>query len=180
MAWLGRHRSPAAEKYEEIRKKLVMFFSCYRRPDAEDLADCVIDRVARKVPTIAEEFKGDPAPYFLKVARFVLLEQSRKPRHVVPKGELPDPAPQFDREARGGDKEECLQLCLKRLPSNSRELIIGYYRELGPIKKTVRRTLASKARIGINALRIRVYRIRKKLTDCWRKCVETRVGEARE
>src|ERR1041384_2695246 len=76
--WLGSDEEQAGAKYEHIRRSLVDFFRWQKCCDAEDLADETIDRVTKRLPEIIAEYKGDPALYFLGVAKRLLLEQHRR------------------------------------------------------------------------------------------------------
>src|SRR6185436_6843907 len=80
LSWLDADREVAARKYETIRQRLVTIFVCRKCVDAEDLADETINRVAAKLPEIAEDYVGEPAAYFCAVAHWVHQEYVRRVR----------------------------------------------------------------------------------------------------
>ncbi len=49
LAWLDPDRDRAGAKYEAIRTRLIKVFVCRGCPEAEDLADETINRVASKL-----------------------------------------------------------------------------------------------------------------------------------
>jgi len=68
--------------------------------------------------------------------------------------------------ARRPDLLDALDGCLQSLRRDQRELVVDYYRESGRPKSDRRRDLAQRLGITVNALAIRVYRIRETLTAC--------------
>lgn len=167
LSWLDPDRDSAAEKYEQIRRRLIKLFTCRGRHDAEDLADETIDRVTFKAPEIAHEYVGDPCLYFYGVARNILRESLRQRPPVMPAPAPPDPAEVEQAEREG----KCLDRCMGELPVANRELLIEYFREDGRAKIDHRRELAARLGVAQNALRIRVYRIKATVEKCVRQCV---------
>jgi DNA-directed RNA polymerase specialized sigma24 family protein len=172
LAWLDPNRDQAGKKYEEIRRRLMKIFTCRGCTEADALADETINRVTRKVETVAEDYKGDPALYFYGVARKVHLEYARrKPVQVPP------PTPPHAEQGDGVEREfDCLELCMQRLTPDNRELVLQYYSEEKQAKINHRRLLAEQLGIALNALRIRAYRIRAVLQQCVHNCVEQRAA----
>jgi RNA polymerase sigma factor (sigma-70 family) len=173
LTWLDPDRERAGQKYEEIRHSLVLIFEwrgCY---DAEDLADETITRVLNKVPTVVEGYTGDPALYFYAVAKRLAYEVSR--RHQV-RAEIENPEtlrepPVNDDEGNNREPElECLDKCLAQLSPRDRELILLYYQQEQP-KIDYRRELALRYGLALNALRVKVHRIRMILHACMNECL---------
>src|SRR5262245_4973774 len=54
LTWLHPDREQAGQKYEEIRRRLVIIFNARRCPEAEDLADETINRVIRRAQKMAD------------------------------------------------------------------------------------------------------------------------------
>lgn len=163
-ALLGRLGSAA--EYEAMRRKLVKFFEWRGARPAEDLADITIDRVARKLGQ-GEEIRELPA-YFYSVAKLVMLESGR--REARESGELPvqlAAPPEVDAST---GLTECFKECLTRQPAEARRLILDYYEEDKSAKFDHRRQLAERLGVQMNALRIRVCRIRADIEQCIRKC----------
>jgi DNA-directed RNA polymerase specialized sigma24 family protein len=160
MEWLNPDREIAGRKYEAIRDRLVQIFIHRGSRTAEELADATIDRVARKLPEISASYTGDPANYFYGVARFIIRESQKKVKSpaVDPSAETPPPAPDWD------DERDCgyLHRSLDDLSAEDRYLIAAYYvfEEF-----EYRQHLADEFGIGMNALRVRAARIRRKLKD---------------
>ena len=170
LAWLNPNREQAGKKYEEIRRRLIIILTCRGCICAEDLADETINRVARKVPEILDGYVGDPALYFYGVAHKVHLEYVRKKPEPLP------PAPPDSLEETE-QEYECLEQCMKRLTSKSRELVLEYYQEERRAKIDRRREQATRLGIAANALRIRAHRVRANLQDCVFECLEQRTQD---
>ena len=153
LVWLNPNREQAGSKYEEIRRKLIKILTCRGCTCPEELADETMNRVTRKVPEIIGNYVGDPSLYFYGVAHKVHLEYVRKKRDPVPPP-APDPPEETERDY------ECLEQCMERLTSKSRELVLEYYQAEKRAKIDRRKELASRLGIAVNALRIRAHRIR--------------------
>ncbi|HKR11570.1 MAG TPA: sigma-70 family RNA polymerase sigma factor [Pyrinomonadaceae bacterium] len=172
LAWLDRDPEKAGRKYEEIRHSLILIFERRSGYDAEDLADEAISRVLRKLPELAKEFKGDPALYFFGVAKRLNHEVTRRQQARV---DLEDPdklsAPLVIDELDEQDAEyDCLEKCLAKLTPADRELILLYYQQEKP-NISFRRELALRYGLTLNALRVKVHRIRESLEKCINKCL---------
>lgn len=164
LIWLDEDRDRAGKKYEEIRFQLINIFISRGCRTSEELADKTIDRVARKVEDIAGAYVGDPALYFYGVAKMIYLEYVRsKPLFL--------PNPSFQAENDSEQRYECLRLCTDKLSPANRELIFSYYDpEQGNEKQ--RGKLAASMGIELNALWVRVHRIREKLRGCVTECLK--------
>jgi DNA-directed RNA polymerase specialized sigma24 family protein len=165
LAWLGGSPEAAARQYEIIRQGLITVFLNRRCPDAEDLADVTIDRVARKLEALAGNYEGDPTRYFYGVAKKVLLEYSkRKPPPVAP-------GPVVEHDPQTEAYHDCLDACLDRLTPENRELILNYYGEKRRRKTDSRQKLQEQFSLKAGALRARTFRIRATLEKCVRQCL---------
>jgi DNA-directed RNA polymerase specialized sigma24 family protein len=111
---------------------------------------------------------GDPALYFCGVARNVWREHCKVRRHLDP----PPPGPDDATEA----EFECLEECMSHLLPKNREMILEYYGEEKHAKIEHRRQLALRFGLDMNALRIRLHRIRSSVGDCVRECVNREKG----
>lgn len=163
LAWLGPDPETAARKYESIRQRLIMMFRARRCVFAEDLADATFERVARKIDDLTAGFTGDPARYFYGVAKKIYLEYQHEitAARLRYESSLPVDTDNDDLE----DRLKQLDEALDTIPSSDRELILGYYTGTGPSKIHHRRALAEKIGVGPNALRLRVFRIRKEIKN---------------
>ncbi|HVN83189.1 MAG TPA: hypothetical protein VMW38_29665 [Terriglobia bacterium] len=169
LVWLNPDPDQAGEKYEDVRRRLIKIFTCRGCTCPEDLADETINRVIRRVQEIAETYVGDPALYFYGVAHNVHLEYCRRKPDPQPPP-VPDPPTQVEGEYA------CLEECMDRLPSQSRELVLQYYQEEKHLKIDLRKQLAARLGIPLNALRIRACRIRMNLHDCVLQCLQQKTA----
>lgn len=162
--WLDSDREQAGIKYEQIRSRLIKIFTGRGCVDPEELADETINRVTRKIKDIKNEFTGDPALYFFGVAKMLLLEyMRRKPPQTPP--------PPTD-SARAELEYRCLERCIDRLSEDDRSLLLREYGAKGQTQVERRKALADELGISLNALRIRVYRVRVALKECIEKCIQ--------
>jgi DNA-directed RNA polymerase specialized sigma24 family protein len=172
LSWLAPDREQAGQRYEIIRHRLIKIFTCRGCLESEELADETINRVARKMKEIKDDYRGDPALYFYGVGHKVYLEHLRK--KSVP---LPPPSPIPEQDADEPAQEyECLEHCVERLPTAQRELVLQYYQEEGGKKIASRKDLASRLGIELNALRIRAFRIRTALQKCVHDCLRQKAA----
>ena len=172
----------AGQKYEKVRGKLMKFFRWRGCAAPEEYADRTIDRVARRLVEGAELRTSDPYLYFHGVALNILKEHWREPeRELEAFDHLPlsrspfeNPHETNQRGLEQLEKEqqlECLDECVKELPSESLDLITNYHSPEG-LSKERRKELAQSLNIPINALRIRAYRIRSALEGCVTNCLK--------
>lgn len=169
--WLDADRELAARRYEAIRLRLIKIFICRHCPEAEELADETINRVAARVGEITKEYQGDPARYFYGVCHKVHLEYLRKANLQRDLESVPASQSAIAAEENIESEYECLERCLAHLPAASRELVIKYYQQEKQAKIDHRRLLAAELGIAVNALRIRAHRIRLTLQNCVKNCV---------
>jgi DNA-directed RNA polymerase specialized sigma24 family protein len=166
-------RARAGERYEAIRRGLVKFFECKGGRFPEELADETLDRVARRLAEGETIRAADPAVYVHGVARNVLRgDWAQRQRAAGAPGD-----PTLDPAARQPDpldaerRMSCLDRCLASLPPETRRLVLQYYADERRAKIEGRRELAESMGIGLNALRIRMHRIRARLESCVRSCL---------
>jgi DNA-directed RNA polymerase specialized sigma24 family protein len=162
LAWLDPDRDRAAIKYEEIRRRLIKILVSKGCWEAEDLADEVMDRVSERADEIAKTHEGDPAKYFGGVARNVYREWLRRQERLQPAFPAP---PEPDAHGEGESGLAPLEERLGRLQEEDREIILEYYKDDGQARINHRRELAKRKGLEIDALRLRVHRIRKILRD---------------
>jgi len=176
LARLDSDREQAGRAYEDVRKKLLKFFEWRSCPFPEDYADEALNRVARRIQEGVQI--ENLQSYLLGTARFVLREAFRRPEQGQRNLEQIS-SPIGKETADQGDSEtrlQCLEGCLGKLPDESRRLISSYYEEYSS-KKRERQQLAKQMGIPMNALRIRVHRIRIRLEECVETCLEQAVSE---
>ena len=161
----------AAERFIWLRTKILRFFSWRGKSWADELTDEVLSRLARKVAEGAVTEAGDLPGYALGIARRVLSEslrwQSRRSRDLAALaylGESPWPEPESLEQALNHVEE-----CLATLGAEEHDLLLSYYEGAGSERIQVRRRLAKRLGIPMNALRLRAFRIRRQLQKCLRK-----------
>ncbi len=165
LEWLHRDRNEAGRIYEQIRRRLIKVFTSRCCDCPEELADETIDRVVRKVEQVTRGYQGDPVLYFYGVARNVFREYHRIKRLA----QLPTPLEQSDSPR---PELDCLDDCMGHLPPKNRELLVDYYQEDRQAKIDHRKEIARRNGLDMNALRIRVYRIRSFLGECTVACLQ--------
>jgi DNA-directed RNA polymerase specialized sigma24 family protein len=178
LAALAPDRERAGQKYQQIRASLERFFRWRGVAAYEDLADDTIDRVMKRLAEGEQIRAGDPALYFYGVARNVLREHwVEAARLAAMTGQLKvepghDPG-QAETETLDAERRHtCLDRCLETLLPETRSLLLRYHRDDQDGNSQNRRALANELAIGLNALRIRVHRIRTRLEACVRGCLD--------
>ncbi len=183
LAQLDSDRERAAEKYEQIRLKLMKFFKWRGCLQFEEYADKTIDRVALKLTEGAELHQTNPSAFFYGVALNLLKEHWRKT--ASREAALTD---QTETWNSSGDPEEirqqaetrheqetrltCLRGCLAELPSESVSLIKRYYSEGDVLNKEQRKQIARRLNLSPTALRSRAFRVRGDLERCVDNCLK--------
>jgi DNA-directed RNA polymerase specialized sigma24 family protein len=158
----------AAREYDVVRYKLIGYFARRGVGPSEALADETIDRVARRLDEghIIEHLDA----YFYGVANRVMLEsRKRRAREQAATRQFPSPEPAASSELREVHVA-CLERCLRRLPRDSRALIVGYYRGRAEERQGLAETLG----ISYTNLRTRTRRLRIRIEECLRECLEAR------
>ena len=172
LVWLHEDREEAGRIYEEIRSKLIRGFKSHGCTVGEDLADETINRVTRKLPEIVDTYVGDPRRYFFGVAYKVLQEYQRRAPELVPlpEREMAIAEQRDDLEPVYG----CLEVCLRHLAPQSRELILQFYQGEKQFKIKQRRELAERLNTKLANLRLQAHRIRSSLRKCIMACMQQR------
>lgn len=163
---LGPERDSAGERYESLRRRLLIFFAARGAAPADVLADEALDRTARRV---AEGVMPSPSieSFVLGIARNLVREQWKQPRAMevdwarmaAPSSVMEDP------------RAECLDECLRSLAPQSRQWVERFYSHQGAEKIRAREALAAEIGIDANALRVRLHRVRAKLAQCVSACL---------
>jgi DNA-directed RNA polymerase specialized sigma24 family protein len=162
-----RTKDRASESaYEDLRRRLIVFFQLHVPAEAEALADATFDRLTHKLEEgIAIR---DARQYALGIARMLLLEARARLGREKQASDDPTFAPDYDEE-RSQRKElvfAALTDCLQQLPPSSRRLVLAYYDEAGVGHIQARRKLALDYGISLNALKNRILRLRQTLEGC--------------
>jgi RNA polymerase sigma factor (sigma-70 family) len=169
LARLDGDRELAGAEYENIRRKLVKFFEWHGCDSPEDYADETINRVARKIDEgeVVQNLRG----YFTGVARMLWLDRMKEKQRDQAAFERLPPPPILTEDDEPESRFECFEECLESLSAENREMIVEYYREEKSAKIEARKKMADALGILPNALRIRAHRIKAKLEECVRHCM---------
>lgn len=172
---LAADRETAGDHYELIRLKLVKYFEVRMCAEPDDLADETIDRVARRVAEGETIRSPELMRYVYGVARNVLLEEWKRERRFPVTADLPAAPPQYEFSIDHLTSEwrlDCFQECLNELTEDSRGLLLRYYEDTGHTKIDARAGLAAALGVPVNALRIRIHRVKAILHQCMDKCMK--------
>ncbi len=163
-------RERAGEEYVLLWHKLIMYFQSRACLVAEELADETLNRVAKKIA--AGEEPRNILAYCHGFARMVWLEYLKNPG--TKRGSLEDvpPTPCLGTdEISRKERHACFYKCLQEIPIEEARMMVEYWYHEDRPNRDVRRELAEKLKISPTALRIRVYRLKKRLDDCIKKCL---------
>jgi len=166
-------RDEAAVQYDLAYRKVVRYFEWRSIVRAEACADETMDRVARRITEGKQIDK--PMAYIFGVAHHVFQEVLDDEKRAITLEDAPqeylrrDPPEPVDPDVR----LICFDRCLDELEVENRKLMLGYYEGEGREKIENRLELARKLKIPLNALRIRVHRIKRTLEDCIAQCLQT-------
>jgi hypothetical protein len=151
--------------YLRLHQKLVGFFSLKGVSDPGASADATIDIAVTKIA--AGTPVPDPVKYCKGIARNIAKERLRKEQREVSAflSFIEDLPP--DTDVRVERVYRLLQPCFERLPGEDQKLLIDYCKVAqGRERAEHRRLLAERMDTSVLALRMRVTRLRDKLTRC--------------
>jgi len=164
---LDNDREQAGRKYEVLRRKLVKFFEWRGCAFTEDLADDTINRIAKNLEG-GEQIRNFTA-YCVGIARNVFLESLRVRKREEALQSIPASVAPLDEPDQ---RRQCLERCLRDLHAPDLRLIMEYYKNDNKPRIALRRDLAARLGIPLNALRIRIHRIRAQLETCVEQCMQ--------
>jgi DNA-directed RNA polymerase specialized sigma24 family protein len=146
-----------AEQYASVRSRLIKYFRWNRAADAENLADEVICRVLRRIAGGAG-IHTELGKYCLGVAANVLRETWKWPKQEELEPDQACLRPLQPHSLNPVEESIYLKECLGALPVADRELLADYHLE-------DRAALAGRLGTTANGLRLRIFRISRKLAD---------------
>jgi DNA-directed RNA polymerase specialized sigma24 family protein len=154
----------AASRYEQLRRHLIALYRLHGLPCPEDLADQALDHVAWRLArgTLGD---ADLGPYLRGIAQQIATDAGRQRRRE----RAPDPGslPQFPAWL-DDDPLSRLCRCLDMLPRSERRTLLEYETGIGYERIRRRKALAAELGIPMNALRVRVHRLRARVTAMMR------------
>jgi DNA-directed RNA polymerase specialized sigma24 family protein len=164
LSWLCPGRENAGDEYERLRFRLMTFFSVRRTRFPEELTDETINRVVLK---IGGEVIENKLGYIYGVAKNIFLEALRKEKEHLNIDEIsvaaPSAVPEFS--------NDCLNKCLSQLPPDNRRFILDYFSESKAAKIVLHKQMSGNTGASIEAVRMRVVRIKRKLKVCVEECL---------
>lgn len=147
------------EQYRLLLRKLTRFFEWNRCESPEDLANETICRALRRVSEGQTNTAENPHSYFYGFARNLLREEWKRP--------VSEPIPEdYETAQRYAplaslhpiEQRILLRESLRRLEPEESDLILRYFTD-GPER------LCAQLGTTLNAMRIRVHRIKRKLEE---------------
>ena len=175
LALLDADADRAAEAYADVRRRLIKFFEWRRCWDADACADDTLDRVARRLED-GVTMSADVRAFIMGVAVNVARERLREPRHAELDDTVAGPADGDPLVHRAEQEHEqrritCLARCLRQLPTEQRRALLRYHQGEAQSRIAGRRRMAEALGIPLQALRLRMFRIREALQRCIRGCM---------
>ncbi len=151
--------------------KLIRFFEWHACDSPDLCADKTIDRAARRIDE--GERIDNLMGYLNGIANYVfretVKERQRAPLPLESTDRHPFEPPEEDEEREA--RLRCLDACLEELQPEDRVVILGYYQEEKRAKINFRKQMADRLGVGLNALRIRAFRIRTRIEECVIRCL---------
>jgi DNA-directed RNA polymerase specialized sigma24 family protein len=163
----------AGRRYEALRARLVLLFRSRGCAAPEELADVTLDRVAERLAAGVEV--RDLVGYAIGVAQLVAKEGRRRDLRSQPLDEAASPAAapgwaEAEDEVDAARRLRCLERCLDQIGLDDRRLVLAYMLDQGAARIRARARIAAELSISLNALRIRVHRLRAALERCVLTC----------
>jgi hypothetical protein len=174
LAWLNPDKHKAADEYVRLIQRLQFFFEARHdaASHAAELADLTIDRTIKKLAEEQEVASKDPLRYVQNVAHYILLEFRKAGLTLPLTVDPPDP------RATANDiqvpRMDCLEKCLAELPAEDAELVRKYHLRDESERVRSRQGAAKELGITAGALRVRVFRICRRLAECVADCMKKR------
>jgi hypothetical protein len=155
----------ASNHYIRLHAKLVGFFITKGVSEPVQAADDTIDRAAIKIAGGA--IVPDIDKYCFGIARNVAMENWRIIIRQNSAYQESIESPNASSEEQVYRIDNLLQPCLEQLPVKDQKLLAEYFRDIrGRARSIHRRQLAENMKTTVLALRMRVTRLRSRLTDC--------------
>lgn len=149
------------EGFQQCRFKLVKFFAWRRCQDPDNLADETIIRLLKNVHDGQEISASSPYSYVYAIANNVFKEYLRAKK----KGETFLNINEVQESTVPAATDDCNKQCLEQLSHDNRELLARYY-----LDDEERLDIARELGQSLNALRLKVHRLKHGLKRCWEDC----------
>ena len=168
LEYLSPDTTEAGQRYMSLHNKLIGFLSMKGVSDPASAADEVLDRTVVKINAGTDV--PDVDRYCIGIARNLIKERLRRLRRENVAFQ------QFIEAINNYSSEQVeriysiLKPCFEHLSVEERQLLAEYCHKIdGRVHAEHRRQLAETMQVTVLALRIKVTRLRNKLTDCVKK-----------
>jgi DNA-directed RNA polymerase specialized sigma24 family protein len=169
LSHLSADPADRGRRYEMLRGRLIFFFMRRMLPLPEDLADEVLNRLARRLEE--GEAVARIEGYALGIARHVLQEQRADSVRERTASEEFHRNVSYEKLTTDEDeiRLERMKNCLERLPQSDQEMLSEYYLAEGSAKIPMRKRLAKARGMTQAALRKRVFLLRGMVQRCMQR-----------
>jgi len=168
--WFGQDRDVSAKKYLETHERLTRWFYFKGCDCPEDLADEVMDRVAKKLPPP----KQDRIAVLLGFAGYVFMEYIHDRNRFIEEHDWGEDSSDTDETVVKEMRARCLDGCLEKLPKkDDRQFLLEYHKYEPGGKIHWRKAMAQARHTTLNALRLRSCRLKSVVGECVRNCFQS-------
>ncbi len=157
----------AGDAFQKLRESLNRYFTVKGDSAPETATDETLDRVARKISegTAIE----DMTKYGFAAARFVYLERLRLEQKQTTAAKTFYEA--HEARAKGEERDDfaLMRECFGEMSEADRQILRNYFADLPSAELVVRRQdLIDEQQITLNQMRLKIFRLRKRLQNCVR------------
>lgn len=157
----------AAVAYAKLRDSLIRFFQIKGDEMPDEAADETLDRVAIKLGEAV--LIEDLTKYSFGVARLVFhenLRKTQKEKKVLENYRAESERQKFDEET---DEFAPFRECFESLAGNDKSILQTYFNDLPYAELNEnRQKMTDKLGVSVNSLRLKIFRLRRRLEDCVR------------
>ncbi|HEX8145592.1 MAG TPA: hypothetical protein VF591_00195 [Pyrinomonadaceae bacterium] len=165
----------AGEQFKHLHRKLTYYFESRRCDDPSELAHKTLERLMQKYGEHVEIKDLTRFSYGIaKKVRYEYLREKEAEKRYITEQEYRSraDAPEEDAEARKERKRKCMEECSARLSESDRTMLTDYFNGRGRSRQQRRERMAEQLKISLQALRLRVFYLRRGLKKCLEKCLE--------
>jgi len=173
LSLLDPDKEQAALEYAKLHERLTRFFDWNNAVDPGALADEAMDRLGKRA--LDDQVEGgvrSASSFLLGIARHLLQEERRRQSRDVEARRLWTATLDGSSPAESERMDEAVRSSLAKMKPDGRKLIEAYYRHSGGLKIKAHQDLALAYGLSLNALRNRVFRLRKELESSVRRYLD--------